>query len=180
MRQFTRDDAVLLNELDSDPEVLRFINGGIPPSLDQTVHEILPRFMAYYDCDPRFGFWAAIERSTSRFLGWFHLRPFQEDETILELGYRLEQRAWGRGFATEGSRALIAKAFEELGAREVVATALIGNLRSRRVMERLGMAIAGEFVYAADLCPQAWGTEQRRGVEYSLLRGRHEARKPRA
>ena len=67
------------------------------------------------------GFWAAIERATGAFLGWFHLRPHPEDpHDEPELGYRLVRRGVGRGYATEGSRALVDKAFAELGARRVV------------------------------------------------------------
>ena len=50
---------------------------------------------------PEFGFWAAVERSTGQFIGWFHLRPDEGAQPgEVELGYRLRRSAWGRGYAT--------------------------------------------------------------------------------
>ena len=81
-----------------------------------------------------------IEKSTADFLGWFHFRPGKGapvDEP--DLGYRLRKSAWGKGYATEGSRALIEKGFTELGVRRVVASTMAVNTRSRRVMEKAGL-----------------------------------------
>ncbi len=88
------------------------------------------------------GFWAAEE--AGRFVGWFHLRPAR-DTGETELGYRLRQDVWGRGLATEGSRALI-----DLAGERVVARTMIANLRSRRVMEKLGMAVVRTFPYSGE------------------------------
>jgi RimJ/RimL family protein N-acetyltransferase len=140
LRRFTRADADVLFALDDDPEVMRYINGGLPASLEEIERDDLPHFLRQYDALPGWGFWAAIERSTGAFLGWFHLRPNKgapDDEP--DLGYRLHRSAWGRGYATEGSRALIDKAFRELGARRVVANTMVVNNASWRVMEKSGM-----------------------------------------
>src|SRR5213080_1743858 len=61
LRQLTDDDVDNLVELDSDPAVLRYINGGTPTPRAVIQDEILPRFMEYYDRGHGFGFWAAIE-----------------------------------------------------------------------------------------------------------------------
>ena len=68
----------------------------------------------------KFGLFAAHEKDSGAFIGWFCLRPERGgplDE--VELGYRLRQEAWGKGYATEGSRALLGKAFSELDVRLV-------------------------------------------------------------
>ena len=176
LRPFTRDDAGALHELNSDPEVLRHINGGILPSMEETVQRVLPRYIASVGPDPSYGFWAAIEVATGGFVGWFHLRPFEGDSRSLEIGYRLKRSAWGHGLATEGSRALLAKAFGEPKTQCVVGTTLAANARSRRVMERLGMRIEQEFIYAADLLPDGWDEDRRRGVKYVLRRNDAELR----
>ena len=62
-----------------------------------------------------------------------------------ELGFRIVRAAWGRGLATEGSRALIRQAFERLGARRVVAETMVVHAASRRVMEKAGMRLARTF-----------------------------------
>ena len=170
LRPFTKDDADALHELNSDPEVLRTINGGVPPSMEQTVGRILPRYVDANRSHPGCGFWAAIDRGSGKFLGWFHLRPFEGDPRSLEIGYRLRRSAWGQGLATEGSRALIDRAFGDLNAQSVVGTTLAANVRSRRVMERLGMTVEAEFVYPAERLPKDWSEERRRGVKYVLRR----------
>ena len=100
LRRFTDDDVDLLVELDADPEVMRYINGGEPTSRAEVADEVLPAFLGYYERYPGYGFWAAIEKSTGDFLGWFHFRPKEggfADEP--ELGYRLLRSAWGQNSA---------------------------------------------------------------------------------
>jgi RimJ/RimL family protein N-acetyltransferase len=134
LRAFTDADEGLLVELDSDPEVMRWLNGGVPTPPEYVEREILPRFTSY---DDRFGFWAAFRKGEDDFLGWFSLRRHDTDEAAL--GYRLRRAAWGQGYATEGGHSLIRLAFEELGMKRVMAGTYEHNSRSLRVMQRLGM-----------------------------------------
>jgi len=116
-------------------------------------HDILPRFLDYYERFAGFGFWAAIEKATGDFLGWFHFRPPEgAGPEVAELGYRLRKSAWGKGYATEASRALIRKGFTELGVQRVVASTYQDNLASRRVMEKAGLTLVRTYrVTLADL-----------------------------
>jgi RimJ/RimL family protein N-acetyltransferase len=140
LRRFTTKDVDLVTALDAEPAVMRYITGGRPTPRDEIRHDYLPAWLAYYDRGDRYGFWAAIEKRTGAFIGWFHLRPQPGDpDGEPELGYRLKTAAWGQGYATEGSRALIRKAFAELGARRVYATTMAVNVGSWRVMEKAGM-----------------------------------------
>jgi RimJ/RimL family protein N-acetyltransferase len=168
LRRFTDADVDLLVELDSDPEVMRFLTGGIPTPRDEIEREVLPSFLDHYRRFPGFGFWAAVEKSTGEFLGWFHLRPPKgggPDEA--ELGYRLRRSAWGKGYATEGSVALIRKAFAELAVRRVVSFTMAVNRASRRVMEKAGLVHVRTFYESwPDPIP---GTEHGE-VEYELRR----------
>lgn len=174
LRGFTEDDVDSLVELDSDPDVMRFINGGKATPRDVIEIESLPRFLQYYERFEGYGFWAAIEKSTGGFLGWFHFRPAEGaslDEP--ELGYRLRRSAWGKGYATEGSRALIRKGFGELGVRRVVASTMAVNVASRRVMEKAGLTLVRTF-------HQAWPDVIEGGehgdVEYALTKADWERR----
>jgi RimJ/RimL family protein N-acetyltransferase len=63
----------------------------------------------------------------------------------VEIGWRLARGCWGRGYATEGARAAVAFGFERLGLEEIVAFTVPGNLRSIRVMEKIGMTFSEEF-----------------------------------
>jgi RimJ/RimL family protein N-acetyltransferase len=150
LRRCTSDDADHLYALDNDPEVMRYINGGTPTPRAVIEREMLPTFVR---CDPRrpwAGFWAAVERASGEWLGWFSLRPSGADPAVAVLGYRLRRAAWGQGYATEGARALIDKAFAEWGLRRVVATTYEENRASRRVMEKAGMSLARRFRYTPE------------------------------
>ena len=108
---------------------------------------MLPRFLDYHAKYEDYGFWAVAEKNGRDFIGWFHLKPAQDDSSELELGYRLIRAAWGRGYATEGSFALVRKGFCELGARRITAIAMPSNLASIRIMEKVGMRFESEYVH---------------------------------
>ena len=144
LRRFGAGDADLLIELDSDPAVMRFLTGGEPENAPEFVRErVLPSIRSGYErWGGTLGLFAAYEKASDAFIGWFLLRPEREgplDE--VELGYRLRQPAWGNGYATEGSRALLTKAFTELGVRVVWAETMVLNQASRNVMEKAGMTL---------------------------------------
>ena len=146
LRRFTREDVDLLVALDGDPEVMRYLTGGQPTPREAIEHDFLPAWLRYYERGDDYGFWAAVEKGSGAFLGWFHLRPTGDAPPgEVELGYRLIRAAWGKGYATEGSRALVDKGFRELGVRRVVASTYQDNLGSRRVMEKLGMTLVRTF-----------------------------------
>ncbi|GII01041.1 GNAT family N-acetyltransferase [Planobispora takensis] len=174
LRRFTEADEDHLVELDGDPEVMRFINGGRPTPREEIREDFLPAFLGYYERFEGYGFWAAVDRSTGEFLGWFHFRPRKGDPPDQpELGYRLRRSAWGRGYATEGSRALIRKGFTELGARRVVASTMTVNAGSRRVMEKSGLRLVRTFHQE---WPEIIEGSEHGDVEYALDRESWEAR----
>jgi RimJ/RimL family protein N-acetyltransferase len=174
LRRFTMADADNLVDLDSDPEVMHFITGGRPTRREEIVADVLPAFLGYYERFAGYGFWAAIEKSTGEFVGWFHFRP--RDGSLAdqpELGYRLRQSAWGKGYGTEGSLALIRKGFTEFGVRRVFAETMAVHAASRHVMEKAGLRLVRSF-------QQPWpykipGNEQG-AVEYALTRADWEHR----
>ena len=102
LRQFTMADVDNLVNLDADPDVMRFVTGGIPTSRQEIEDEFLPAFLGYYQRYEGYGFWAAVEKATGEFLGWFHFRP--RDGAApgeVELGYRLRKSAWGKAKANQ-------------------------------------------------------------------------------
>jgi RimJ/RimL family protein N-acetyltransferase len=169
LRRFHRADIDRLVELDSDPEVMRHISYGVPTPRERYEREILPRWLALYDSAPLLGYWAAELRDGGEFIGWFHLRPDRFDAGEQELGYRLRRSAWGRGYATEGGRALVAHGFERVGTAKISARTLRANRGSRRVMEKCGLAYECDFVYPEDvLAGRPEG--ERAAVKYSITR----------
>jgi RimJ/RimL family protein N-acetyltransferase len=174
LRRFTQEDVDALTELDSDPEVMRYVTGGTTTSREEIENEILPAYLAYYERDDGYGFWAAVEKSTGAFLGWFHLRPPDPDvPDEVELGYRLRRSAWGKGYASEGSRALVERGFADLGVRRVFAHTLVVHQASRRVLERAGLRFVR--VFHADW-PYAIEGDEHGDVEYALTRSEWEDR----
>ncbi|WP_433687349.1 GNAT family N-acetyltransferase [Micromonospora carbonacea] len=218
LRRFTGADADALTELDADPEVMRYLTGGRPTPAEVVRGELLPRLLAGYDRHPGLGRWAAVDRTTGTFLGWFALdapaagpapgaapeggvrpgagapqagpppgpaaagarpaavaagaRPTPRANQA-ELGYRLRRAAWGRGLATEGSRALLRHAFATVGLARVWAQTMAVNTASRRVMEKAGLRYVRTF--HLDWDDPIEGTEHGE-VEYELLRAEWAAR----
>jgi RimJ/RimL family protein N-acetyltransferase len=165
LRQFTLDDVDDLLALDSDPRVRRFVDDGEPVTRESAA-EMIEHWSGCYDRSDLFGFWAAIERTSGRFLGWLHFRPGEghgDDEP--ELGYRLIASAWGHGFATEGSIALIDHGFSTGRVRRVLAETMAVNVASRRVMEKVGMRLVSTF--HADWPVRIPGDEEG-DVEYAI------------
>jgi RimJ/RimL family protein N-acetyltransferase len=168
LRRFTDSDVDNLVNLDGDPQVMHFINGGRPVSRDVIHNETLPRFLRAYERFEGFGVWAAIERSTGEFVGWFEFYPRKDAvPEEVELGYRLRKSAWGKGYATEGSRALIRKGFTELGVRKVVAQTMVVNAASRRVMEKAGLRYVRTFHQE---WPDRIEGDEHGDVEYALTK----------
>jgi len=156
LRQFTEDDVANLFELNNDPEVTHF-TPDVGQTFDYTTIQtkILPQYFAYYKQYNGYGCWAAIEKSSQAFIGWFYFRPAIHaayfnpafaDRSDIELGYRLRKAAWGKGYATEGAKALIVKGFSELGTRRVFTVALAVNAASIRVMEKVGLKLEQTFL----------------------------------
>ncbi len=180
--RFTEADVDSLFDLDSDPEVMRFLTGGTATPRTVIENEILPRFLRYYERFAGYGYWAAIEKVAGTFLGWFSLAPSEDDSPDdVELGYRLHRSAWGQGYATEGAHALIRKGFTELGVQRVHATTYQDNLASRRVMEKVGMRLVRTYRFTpADLVAEGtfhstaqdlWEGDE---VEYALVKAEWE------
>jgi RimJ/RimL family protein N-acetyltransferase len=167
LRRLTEADVDDLVELDSDPEVMRYINGGEPSPRDYIENVLLPVAFDHYRRFDGCGRWAAVERSTGEFIGWFALRPPRARVDEVEIGYRLRRASWGKGYATEGSRALIRKTFTERDSQRVFAEIMALNHGSRRVMEKLGLTLVRTF--HPDYADYIDGAEHG-DVEYALRR----------
>lgn len=142
LRRLVFEDGPAIVELDSDPEVVRWV--GMPSGETTTLATwqgvLWPKTAAWYERGAEYGFWAVHTRDDEKFIGWFHYRPHPDiSPSDPELGYRFARRAWRNGYATEGGAALLARGFRELGDARVHARAERPNVASWRVMEKLGM-----------------------------------------
>jgi RimJ/RimL family protein N-acetyltransferase len=179
-------------ELDSDPEVLRYLSGRAH-TRDEVV-EGHARRMVLSRKVPGLGFWMAFgtdegARGSTRppaeeageFVGLMMLPPAHgpdqpDDPSVADLGYRIMRRYWRQGLATEASRALLRHAFLTVGIRRVIAQTMAVNAASRGVMTAVGMSYVR--TYFPDWDDPLAGAEQGE-VEYALTADDYAAqRKP--
>lgn len=176
LRRFTADDADLLIELDSDPAVMRYLTGGEPTTPDDVRARDLPGVLRGYErWRGDVGLFGAQDKDSGAFVGWFSLRPEPGaplDE--VELGYRLRRAECGKGYATEGSRALLDKAFTELDVRIVWGEPMSVNEGSRKVMEAVGMTV----MHTLDTPPDMLMIEgsEHGGLRYEITKAQWEQR----
>jgi N-hydroxyarylamine O-acetyltransferase len=147
LRPLGPSDADELHALHADPEVMRFLD---------------PEPVGHFLTD---SFYAAHEKAGGRFVGWFEFKPIGDG--AVELGYRLHPAYWGRGYATEGGKALIDRGFTDGDVQRVVATTMFVNAGSRRVMEKCGLRHVRTF--HVDWAEPLPGSEHGE-VEYVLTR----------
>ncbi len=145
LRRFERNDLALLDRLNSDAEVMRYLGGAV--SLDATRAMLENRILRYYDEHPGLGVWATLLRDSGDCIG-FHLLNHVQGETIIQVGYRLFPAYWGQGYATEMSFALLHYGFVQKQLAQLTANAHLDNLASQRVLLKCGLARNGVRTFA--------------------------------
>jgi RimJ/RimL family protein N-acetyltransferase len=134
-----------LYDLDSDPDVMRYISDGKPMSAE-AVRSVLEKIIGRYEEGKVYGVWAAEVKTSGEFIGWFALKPLPGTSEI-EIGYRLLKKYWGKGYATEGAKELLRYGTEILGLRKIVAIANPKNQASKNVLEKVGLKYIGDHHY---------------------------------
>ncbi len=149
-------DAEGLFELDSDPEVHRYL-GNKPVTSIQQCKDVIEFVRAQYKTNG-IGRWAVEEKSSGNFIGWAGLKYFVEEVNqhvnFYDVGYRLMKKHWGKGYATEAAIATIVYGFNVLKAKEIHAMIDSDNEASRRVLEKAGLKHIEPFLFEGD--PSDW------------------------
>jgi RimJ/RimL family protein N-acetyltransferase len=169
LRGFLDRDRAPFAALNADARVMEHFPNALTRGESD---ELVDRFGQRWDEDG-LGLWAVERRDDGAFLGFTGLAPprFEADFTpCVEVGWRLAAEAWGHGYATEAARAALAFGFEVRGLSEILSWTVPANLRSRAVMERIGMTHdpADDFDHPSI----AVGSPLRRHVLYRLSRER--------
>ena len=138
LRHWRDDDRVPFAAMNADLRVMEHFPAPLSRlESDALIDEFEARF------DPRgFGLWALERRDDGTFIGFTGLAavPWEAHFTpAIEVGWRLAPEAWGHGYATEAAREAVRFGFEDVGLEQIVSFTVPANVRSRAVMERLGM-----------------------------------------
>ncbi|MDX6511818.1 MAG: hypothetical protein QOE36_1322 [Gaiellaceae bacterium] len=158
LRPWSERDVEAYAEIIGDPDVVHYLGSGRRYRLKRVAAAIVARFsrlearrairsLNAHWARHGYGEWAVEEKATGRLVGQVGLHyhgDWVAEPTKTEVGWLFARDAWGRGYATEAAAASLVHAFDRLELDRLVSIALIGNERSIRVMERIGLARAGE------------------------------------
>lgn len=150
LRTWRDSDIGQLAAILGDAEVMRYM-WGKPQSVDESRAALGRRFDHWERHG--FGFWAMELPETGELAGWVGLQYadwLPELSSEVEVGWMLGRDHWGRGLATEGAAAALDAGFVELGLARIIGIHHPENVRSQRVMEKLGMRWAREMVDPTD------------------------------
>ncbi|MBY6211270.1 GNAT family N-acetyltransferase [Microbulbifer agarilyticus] len=146
LRQWRDSDRAPFAAMNADPVVMEYF----PKLLSREDSDAgVDRQIAHID-KHGWGFWAVETLTEKQFIGFVGIKNVTDDMPFapaVEIGWRLAPAAWGKGYATEAARASIEYGFTRLGLEEIVSFAVADNLRSRAVMEKLGMVREDNFLH---------------------------------
>ena len=148
LRRFTIADAYLIQQLNSDAEVLKYLHEPPLKTIDQAKNIITTIILPQYK--KNLGRWAINTKNNDEFIGWCGLK-YMSDLDEIDLGYRLKRSAWGKGFATEAAMNTLEHAFKKLQLKLITGRAHIENIASLKVLEKIGMQFSREEI--VDECP---------------------------
>jgi GrpB-like predicted nucleotidyltransferase (UPF0157 family)/ribosomal protein S18 acetylase RimI-like enzyme len=138
IRELTSDDLDAFSSLLGNPEVMHFSLSG-PLSREQAKDYLEKRILGHYT-QYGFGLWALTLAKNKQLIGIAGLlRQSIDGEELVELGYRLDPKYWGKGIASESAGAIARYAFDELQLDQIISLIDPKNVRSSRVALRLGM-----------------------------------------
>ncbi|MEO6189178.1 MAG: GNAT family N-acetyltransferase [Saprospiraceae bacterium] len=149
LREITEDDIDGLFELDSNPEVHRFLGKQPIISKDQ-LKPIIAMIRQQY-IDNGIGRWAIEDKLNGDFIGWTGLKFVTEEINhhinYYDLGYRLIQKFWGKGIGTESALASVRYGFETINLNQIFGMCESGNVASKAILFKCNFQIANTFEY---------------------------------
>lgn len=165
LREWRVEDRAPFAAMNADPRVAAWLSRPLDRAASDA---FMARITAYWARDG-FGLWALERVGDGRFVGMTGLsRPAWAPEPSVEVGWRLVPEAWGHGYATEAARAALQFGFEVAGLDAIVSYTSALNVRSRAVMERIGMARDPGADFAYEGYPE--GHSHRPHVTYRISR----------
>ncbi len=153
LREIIETDENNLFEMDSDPEVHLYLENKPVQSID-TIRDVIEMLQNQYFKNG-IARWAVVDKATNECIGWCGLKYFKQTlnnhSNFYELGYRFKRKHWGKGYATESAKAVLDYGFEHLNIDTIFAIADPQNLKSKKVLQKLGFEYQETFDYEGDL-----------------------------
>jgi [ribosomal protein S5]-alanine N-acetyltransferase len=146
--RFTQADTNLILQLNSNPEVLKYLHEPLLETEEQALLILNTIILPQYK--KKLGRWAMHLKTTNEFIGWCGLKYLAEADEI-DLGYRLMQNFWGNGYAYEAAKHTLDYGFNQLRLKTIVGRAHVENIASLKILEKIGMQFIKEEV--VDNCP---------------------------
>lgn len=149
LREITDNDKEGMFEMDSDPEVHKFLGNRPVKSIEESLASI--QYIRQQYQERGIGRWALIIKDGNQFAGWCGLKYVTEPHERLinyyDLGYRLMRKHWGKGYATEGALASMDYAEKNLKLKEIFAYADINNTASNKILLKCGLKFKEECIH---------------------------------
>lgn len=155
LRAVTTEDSQDFFEMDSNPNVHKYL-GKKPVKTIEESRSMIYNILDQYQTNG-IGRLAIIDKNTNDFIGWSGIKYEQnlrKEFNYYDVGYRLKERYWGNGYATEAALASIEYGFKELNLKEICAAAEIEHIASNIILKKIGMMPSGTFMY--DDKPHNW------------------------
>jgi RimJ/RimL family protein N-acetyltransferase len=153
LRELIEEDVDGFYELDSDPEVHRYL-GNSPVSDKQKLADVIKYVQQQY-IENGIGRWAVVDKHSNEFIGWCGLKLVKDtinnQSHYYDLGYRLIRKHWGKGIATETAKASIEYGFNVMKLKEIIGAIHCDNVASNNVVKKLGFELIETFEFEDEM-----------------------------
>lgn len=152
LRKMILADAESLLEMESDPEVLKFIGTPVLQNVGE-VEKMIKFVQSQYEKNG-VGRFSVVLKETNEVIGWsgLKLEDAIRDFEYYDLGYRFKRKHWGRGYATESGVASLDYVFDDMGLSEVFAATYFEHNTSQNVLSKLGLNYIEDFYFEEKRC----------------------------
>ena len=148
LREFLLSDAEAFFAMDSNPKVHQYLWNKPVQKIEETFEVI--EFVRKQYMDNGIGRFAMISKETNEFIGWaglkFNTEMVNNKVNFYDIGYRLDEKFWGKGYASEASFAWLNYAFETMKIKTIEAAAHSDNVASNRILQKIGMQMTETYL----------------------------------
>lgn len=154
LRPIEKTDVQAMFVLDSNPNVNTYLGNNPVKTIEESMGYIT-MIQNQYEKNG-IGRFAVVLKETNEFIGWAGIKFLTEPENnhvnIYEIGYRLQEEYWGKGYGSEAAKAWLDYGFKEMKIKKMYASANKENEASKRILEKIGMQITSDFLWNGIPC----------------------------